>query len=75
VTDVAVIGGLGWVRRRCGKSVSGVIVEDQSGVAVRVVSISMPPVERAAADDHGEHRGKSPMEPTTPCAQPHAYRL
>ena len=48
VADVTMIRGRDRLGRRCAKSVSGMIVADHNGVAVRIVAAEMAPIERAA---------------------------
>ena len=76
VAEVAVIAGLGGLRRCRRGSVRGVVVMDERRAAVRIVTAGMPPVERAAADDGGERHGESANEETMACrAQPHPMGL
>ena len=55
VTDVTVIRGRDRLGRRRTKSVGGVIVLDQAGVAVRIIAAEMAPIERTACDKRGQH--------------------
>ena len=76
MADVAVVGLRGGVSGRRCKSMGGVVVVNRNGVAVRIVSPGMRPVERAAADDHGKHGGQCATQHTiTPSMQPHSCRL
>jgi hypothetical protein len=55
--------------------VRSVIVDGQSGVAVRIVSTGMAPVHCAAAHDDGEYGGECSIEQTsTPCVPRHPQR-
>lgn len=76
VADIAMIARRRSVGGCGGKSVRGVIVENQDGVAVWIVSPGMSPVERTPDHDGGKDGGKAPLkQPTIRCPQPHPLRL
>jgi len=70
---ISALEGPGRRRRR---SVGGVVVMDEIRAAVRIVAAGMPPVERAATDEGGEHCSQSANQKTmTRRAQPHPQGL
>ncbi len=66
------VGGRNRLRRRRAKSVRGMIVVDQNGLAVGIVSAGMAPIKRACTDDGGENPRQRPTDDMMPYGtQPH----